>query len=271
MWIYIVLVGGGNGYRPLSSIRILDNCTNCYYASKWIQSVLWRSLKFIMKKTNITLQKMNRDELYRFTGTPDDSIRGIIDEAEEELINLVKPSYVWKIFSILIDEIGVNLVGTEVILKGESIKKHLQGCDRIALLAATLTSETDKIIRKYQACDMTKAVIMDSIASVAIEQVCNKAEEDINDNVKDCYLTYRYGVGYGDFPLEQEKAILDIIESMKNIGLCVTKDNILTPLKSVVCVIGISDTVLEKGQKGCTTCNMNKQCRYRKQGLNCGQ
>jgi hypothetical protein len=51
-----------------------------------------------MKKTNITLQKVNRDELYRYTGTPDDSVRGIIDKAEEELINLVRPGYVWKIF-----------------------------------------------------------------------------------------------------------------------------------------------------------------------------
>ena len=224
-----------------------------------------------MKKTNITLQKVNKDELYRYTGTPDDSVRGIIDKAEEELINLVRPGYVWKIFDIVIDEAGVKLAGTEVILKGESIKKHLRGCDRIALLASTLTGEADRLIRKYQVCDMTKAVIMDSIASVAIEQICNMAEEDIKETIKDCYLTYRYGVGYGDFPLEHEKDILDIIDAMKNIGLCVTDGNILTPLKSVVCVIGISDTVLEKGQKGCATCNMNTHCQYRKQGLNCGQ
>lgn len=224
-----------------------------------------------MKKTNITLQKLNRDELYRYTGTPNDLVRGIIDNSEEEFIKAVKPAYVWKIFDIKIYDYGVNLVGTNVTLKGESIKKHLQGCGRIAVLAATLTGEADRIIRKYQVSDMAKAVIMDSIASVAIEQICNMAEEDIKETVKDSYLTYRYGVGYGDFPLEQEKAILDIIDAMKNIGLCSTMGNILTPLKSVVCVIGISNNVLKKGQKGCVTCNMNKSCKYRMQGLNCGQ
>lgn len=224
-----------------------------------------------MKKTNITLQKINRDELYRYTGTPDDLVRGIIDKSEEEFINVVKPSYVWKIFDIKIYDNGVDLIGTSVNLKGESIKKHLKGCEKIAVLAATLTGEADRIIRKYQISDMAKAVIMDSIASVSIEQICNMAEEDIKEAVKNSYLTYRYGVGYGDFPLEQEKDILNIIDAMKNIGLCSTTDNILTPLKSVVCVIGISRNVLEKGQKGCVTCNMNKSCKYRMQGLNCGQ
>ena len=40
-----------------------------------------------MKKTNIRLDKVNRDELYRYVGTPDDNVRGIIDECEEKIIS----------------------------------------------------------------------------------------------------------------------------------------------------------------------------------------
>ncbi|MEE0685278.1 MAG: methionine synthase [Lachnospiraceae bacterium] len=222
-----------------------------------------------MKKTNIRLDKVNRDELYRYVGTPDDNVRGIIDECETELIELVKPGFVWKLFEIEFDDSGVRVLGTDIVLTGNSIKKHLDGCNKLAMLAVTLSSEADKLIRKYQISNMAKAVVMDAIASVAVEQVCNIAEEDIKQYLPNMYFTYRFGVGYGDLPLELEKDILEVLQGSKTIGLCATDANILTPLKSVVCVIGISENPMEKGQKGCTTCNMKDTCKYRRQGLNC--
>ena len=224
-----------------------------------------------MKKTNISLEKVNRDELYRYIGTPDDIVRGIIDESEKEFISLVKPCYVWKIFDIKNVPEGVTAIGTNVVLTGESIKKHLQGCKKIVMLAATLTNEADKIIRKYQVNDMAKAVIIDAYASVAIEQVCDMAEEEMISYMPNYFFTYRYGVGYGDLPLELENDILDVLQGYKNIGLCATEANILTPVKSIVCIIGISETPMDKGQKGCISCNLKDTCKYKKQGLNCGQ
>lgn len=222
-----------------------------------------------MKKTNISLNKVNRDELYRYIGTPDDLVRGIIDNCQVELINTVKAAYVWQIFDIEYEETGVKVLNTDVVLTGESIKKHLKGCNRMVMLAVTLSAEADKIIRKYQINDMAKAVIMDSMASVAIEDVCNMAEEDIKSYIPDKYFTFRFGVGYGDLPLSLEQDIIRVLDASKSIGLCVTDANILTPLKSVVCIIGISDMPMEKGQKGCTTCNMKDTCKFRRQGLNC--
>lgn len=224
-----------------------------------------------MKKTNISLKKVNRDELYRFIGTPDDIVRGIIDESEKEFLSEVKPCYTWELFHIDITEKGILVIGTDVVLTGESIRTHLKGCKRIAMLAATLSNEADKIIRKYQVNDMAKAVIMDAYASVAVEQVCDMAEEEMLSYMPDYYLTYRFGVGYGDLPLELEKDILQVLQAPKNIGLCVTEANILTPIKSVVCIIGINEEPMDKGQKGCATCNLKDTCKYRKQGLNCGQ
>ena len=222
-----------------------------------------------MKKTNISLSKVNRDELYRYIGTPDDIVRGIIDKCEEELLKYVKPGYVWKMFDIEHQEIGVKVKGADVYLTGESIKKHLNGCKQAIMLAATLSGEADRLVRKYQVNDMAKAVIVDAIASVAIEQVCDLAEEDIKSYIPDMFFSYRFGVGYGDLPLSLEKDIIRLLDATKAIGLCSTDSNILTPLKSVVCVIGISDKPMEKGQKGCTTCNLKNTCKYRKQGINC--
>lgn len=231
-----------------------------------------------MIERNVKLDKLNRDELYRYLGykgnTPDDIVRGIVDKSEEKLISIVKPAYIWSEFQVReLTEDGVykgmEVVGTELILQGNSIRKHLTGCDKLVLICATLSIEADKLIRQTEINDMAEALIVDTAASVAIEQVCDIVEEQVKNSYPDKYMTYRYGVGYGDLPLEQEPIILNILNAGKHIGLYCSEANILTPRKSVVCMIGLSDNPLPKGQKGCATCNMIKNCSYRKQGLSC--
>lgn len=226
----------------------------------------------------VKLEKLNRDELNRYLGyggnTPDNIVRGIIDKCEEKLFNVVKPAYVCKAFDIReafkdTKYIGIECVGTDLVLEGESIRKHLSGCHKLVLMCATLSGEADKLIRQTELTDMLEALIVDTAASVAIEQVCDIAEGHIKENFSEKYMTYRYGVGYGDLPLKHEAMILNILNASKLIGLFCSEANILTPRKSVVCMVGLSDNPLPKGQKGCATCNMREKCNYRRQGLSC--
>lgn len=242
-----------------------------------------------MINKQVKLEKLNRDELYRYLGyksgrslddtaikdgTPDDIVRGIIDKCEQKLFNVVRPAYVCKAFDIRehfqdFAYEGVEFVGTDLVLEGESIRKHLLGCSQAVLMCATLSSEADKLIRRTEIRDMAEALIADTAASVAIEQVCDIAEADIKEHFPEKYMTYRFGVGYGDLPLKHEVMILDILNAGKLIGLYCSETNILTPRKSVVCIVGLSDKPMRKGQKGCATCNMRERCSYRKQGLSC--
>lgn len=226
----------------------------------------------------IQLSRLNREELYRYLGykecVPDDIINNIIDAYEEKILNNIKPSYVYNCFDIkeVYEESkykGIEFAGTDLMLQGNSIKKHLRGCNKAVLMCATLSSEADKLIRRTEVKDMTEALVADALASVAIEQVCDFVEENIKEYCKGQFLTYRFGIGYGDLPLLHEKMILDILNAGKLIGLYCTESDILTPRKSVVCVIGLSDIPIPKGQRGCATCNMSKNCAYKKKGLSC--
>lgn len=49
-------------------------------------------------------------------------------------------------------------------------------------MCATVGSEVDKLIRISQISDMARAVVMDSLASVAVEQVCNAFDKIIAEN-----------------------------------------------------------------------------------------
>lgn len=231
-----------------------------------------------MRSSNIKLNKLNRNELHRYLGyrgdTPDSTVRGIVDKCEEKLFKVIRPAYISKVFDICeyyVEGVykGIEVLGTNLILEGESIRKHLALCNQAILMSATLSIEADKLIRQTELKDMAEALILDTAASVAIEQVCEIAEESIKNYFPEKYMTYRYGVGYGDLPLYHEKIILDILDAGKFIGLYVNDSNILTPRKSVVCIIGLCDMPMPKGQKGCVTCNMKEKCDYRRQGLSC--
>lgn len=232
-----------------------------------------------MINKQVRLSTLNRYELNRYLGyknnTPDDIIRGIIDECEKKLFENVKPAYICRVFDIKEkfcdgEYSGIEFEGTDLLLEGNSIRNHLKDCSQAALISATLSGQADKLIRQAEIKDMAKALILDTLASVAIEQVCDMAEAHISELFKSKYMTYRFGVGYGDLPLYHEKMILDILDAGKNIGLCCNENNILIPRKSVVCIVGISDSPLPRGQKGCATCNMASTCNFRRQGISCG-
>ncbi len=223
---------------------------------------------------DISLGKLNIMEGARYMGygtnIPDDNIMKIIEECESEIISKAKPRYIYKILDVSETSDGVRVEGTNLILLGNSIKEHLVGCKKAVLLCATLSSDMDKLIRITELRDMAKAVVMDAFASVAIEQICDKVEKSIKKDFPDSYFTYRFGIGYGDLPIEQISAFLAVLDAAKTIGVTVTDGNMMSPTKSVACIIGISDNEIKSKKKGCITCNMRERCSFRVRGERCG-
>lgn len=223
---------------------------------------------------DITLSGLNYSEGARYMGykgnVPEENILAIMKTCEEIILNKAVPRYLYKKFPIVFKDEGVEVVGTSMILTGNSVRKHLKECHSVYLMCATLSMEIDKEIRVAQLNDMTKAVIMDAFAGVAIEQLCEKIEEKIHSIEPDKYLTYRYGLGYGDLPLSLEPEFLKIMNAEKLIGLCTSDSLILSPRKSVVCIVGVSDNEIGEQKRSCSVCNLGGRCEYRKRGERCG-
>lgn len=117
-------------------------------------------------------------------------------------------------------------------LVGESITRHLRGCDSVLICAATLGEEFDRLLRRLQVTDMTGAVIIDSMSGKYLErQLC-----ELQTNC----VTTRFSPGYGDFPLSINRDIVAALYATTKIGLCVTDDYILTPQKSITGVAGLN-------------------------------
>ncbi len=86
---------------------------------------------------------------------------------------------------------------------------------------------------------MAKAMVVDAVAGAMIEAVCDEAERRINSLTGGKINTFRFGLGYGDLPLEQEQEFLDILDAGRKAGVYSTESFALVPTKSVACVIGL--------------------------------
>jgi len=221
----------------------------------------------------IVLEKLNQNEALRYLGygqnAPDIKVQELLDECEEVLLSIAKPRFVYKVFDIESVQGGVKVLNTNLVMPGNAIKDHLEDCEKVVLMGVTISMDVDRLLRKTQVNDMARALIVDSLASVAVEQACNKVEEFIKKELVEYNQTWRFGVGYGDLSLDIQGEFLDVINAPKIIGLSASKSNMLIPTKSVTAIIGLSKIEIKKIKRGCQTCNMKDSCTYRKKGGHC--
>ena len=211
----------------------------------------------------IKLEKINRDEAVRYLGDSgvkmNQAMESLMDQCEEIILSSAKPKYLYK---------KIDLQNNDLVA-GDSVKAHLKGCNEGIIICATLGVDIDKQLRLAQVTDMAKAVVMDSMASVAIEQVCTKLDDIIADEYKEYNLTWRFSPGYGDYPIELQESFLRLLDSQRKIGPCTNENSILTPTKSVTAIVGLSKEPIEKKRKGCASCNLATNCKFRKAGSRC--
>ncbi len=214
--------------------------------------------------------KVRIDEALRYMGfldkKPDDIFMDIVYEVEKELLLACSPKYTYKIFEvkeISFEKSEVSLCNCKLVLKGNDITNHLKDCNKVVIMACTASGGVDRLMRVYKVSDMTRAVVCDSMASALAEQICDEAQKEITKKING-YTTWRFSCGYGDFPLKTQKEIVSLLDTPKTIGTTVTESYLLTPLKSVTAVFGVSDKPIPKKRMGCEKCNMFETCKFRK-------
>lgn len=217
------------------------------------------------------LERIRRAETLQFLSyhgsfIPEE-IRADLDRCESLILQTARPRLVWRLFSLLNDG---TLEGTDYCPGGEDIRKFLQDCDSVVLLAATLGAEAEGLIRRAASRNMTDAVILDAAGSAAIEMVCDNFCEDLAAALSPRFLTDRFSPGYGDMPLSDQHALFRVLDVSRRIGVSLSAGGLMIPQKSVTALIGVSDRPQEKRSRGCSNCGMFENCPYRKEGMSCG-
>ncbi|SDB12597.1 vitamin B12 dependent-methionine synthase activation domain-containing protein [Eubacterium oxidoreducens] len=215
------------------------------------------------------LSKLNENEILMYLGHRGqeitDEIKAQITSCIRQVEEVVTPRLVYRIVPL---EDGKT---QEFLLDGNDVARELEGCNRAVFLAVTLGNQIEQLLMKLEIRNLADAVIMDAVASVAVENICNNFEQDLRVKVglEGEYLTSRFSPGYGDLPLTVQGQWCNALNTEKRIGLVVTTNHLMIPRKSVTAVMGISDTPQKLRPSGCETCNMFRNCEYRKDGKHC--
>lgn len=218
------------------------------------------------------ISKINRTEALRYMGykeQPDERISATIDECEQQLLKEARPQFVWRSFSIVRDGRRVFLADCDFLLEGNDIYEHLRGCDKAAVICATLSSDTDRYIKRLEVSDSMRSVITDALANAMIDQVVEDARRDVLANMSGYSTTWCYGAGYGDFPIELAPMLIASVDAVRKLGVCCTATHMLTPRKTVIGVVGLSKGELERKRRSCEDCAMKDSCKYREYGIRC--
>ena len=225
-----------------------------------------------LKNINIPKSEVLRYLGHKKNQKIDNKINNLIDETIEEAKKLINPKYVLSYFNTFIKEDGVTFENTNLLLKGKDIRNHLKDSKRTVLMAVTLGSIIEKRIMLYERTNLTKALILDSCATAAVEEVCDIIEDDVKNKAlkENLSITFRYSPGYGDLPLDIQRDFLNTLNANKIIGLTVSENNLLMPRKSVTAIIGLIPKEKAISKRTCEVCKNYENCSYRKEGATCG-
>lgn len=221
---------------------------------------------------NFDLTELNEREILRYLGCqakePPEELIQPVRQCSREVLAAARPRVTWRLFPLE----GTHPVGTAVTFQGEDIRRHLEGCEQVILMAATLGPDIETLLLRTQVRDMARALILDSCASTEVEAVCDQLEAELRREwlAKGRYLTDRFSPGYGDFPIAQQPELCALLDTQRRIGLTLSASGIMIPRKSVTAVLGIAATPRHRRGSGCPGCAMYEHCQMRKRGTPCG-
>ncbi|MBQ5999206.1 MAG: hypothetical protein IJL70_07040 [Treponema sp.] len=198
---------------------------------------------------------LNKKEAARYSGyishgnaesgaEPGGSFFNLIDESCKKMQKILVPQAVYEEFDLSIvcsdDEKVPEIKFGGISFKSRDLAKNLKDCKKIILLAATIGTSVDMMIRRAQQCGSADAAIMQGVGAMFIESFVDDFNERLcrDYELKGCRLHPRFSPGYGDVPLEIQKYFFSLLPCSK-IGLSLMDTLIMAPEKSVTAFIGI--------------------------------
>jgi len=190
--------------------------------------------------------------------------KNIADACAEALL-LIEVRGVWNIYDYKNQVVESKPPFT---IAGNSIIKHLAGCEKVICMAATVGFDIEREInKKFERREYLSSVLLDAAATAAVEQAADLMEKNFAAKFsKDGYkMRWRFSPGYGDWELTAQEKLFKI-SGAEQIGMNLTSAFMLEPRKSITAIIGLEKFSAQKNsphKKDCATCN-KLDCPMRK-------
>lgn len=190
-------------------------------------------------------------------------VQRLMEECFEELDKIAEVRWTSRAFACSVGERELRIA--ERIFVSEKLCNNLTGCEEVLFFAVTLGTEVDRRLKRYQIMEVSKAAVLQACAAAYLEEACDFYQEQLEEQYRreEKFLRPRYSPGYGDFKIQYQEDILQMLDAAKKIGLTRTDSYMLTPSKSVTAVIGVGKEQTRCPKKGCEICEKT-DCTYRR-------
>ena len=164
----------------------------------------------------------------------------LLDEVVAAAAGLLEPRAAWTAVEVEREADGVLRLGGSLHTRSRSLDERLAGCDEAILFAATIGPRLEEWARVLaDGGEMTRSLLADAYGSSAAIALGLSVEEAVARELatRGRTATKRYAPGYGDFELQAQGALLDLVGTAP-LGITLTEDHLMLPAKSISGVIG---------------------------------
>jgi len=184
---------------------------------------------------------MNKAEILRYLRTSssvqDEQLLNLIEEQMALVNKTVQPKSIYGIFDCTVTE--NSLIIGEMQFRSIRLAQNLKGCRHVAVLAATLGTEGDRLLRTY-ANEGARLAVMQAVLASKIEEVCDAVQHNM-ETERGIKTRSRYSPGYFDLDISEQAKVFSLLEITKRCGITLTNTFQMIPTKSVTAFAGIEN------------------------------
>lgn len=198
-------------------------------------------------------------------GSASAEVMGLVDQAVEQALRLAQPRAVYAVFDMAADD-GVALPGGQRLLQA-GVPRQWRGLERLALAVCTIGPGLEnRVSRLFADGDLALAAMLDSAASVAVENVADQVNRAICSQARQWHLEAgpRLSPGYGRWALEEQRTIFNVLPPA-SIGVELTEGLMMRPEKSISFGVGLGQRLVADNSNVCRRCGM-ASCQFRRTG-----
>lgn len=205
--------------------------------------------------------EIDKGKVYRYMGydngrKPKARIASLVDEYVENAYDLIQPSFLYTVKDIDL-VYGSIILAEGSVLQSDILSRLLKRCQKVAFFVCTIHNYLENMSRWLaKNGDMLQASCLDAIGSDAIQHVADFVHMRVGRlaRFQNMVVSRRLSPGWCDWDIQQQREIFQAVDG-DSIGVHLTEDCLMTPRKSVSCLIGLGPS-----DSGVDTFNPCKTC-----------
>ncbi len=157
------------------------------------------------------------------------------DKCFDRLVNVVECKY-------SAAKVPVRILGNGILdcgfgeIESKALIKNLKDSREAFVFGVTLGMGVDRLLARLRAVSMSEYFITDALSSAVAEGAMDKAEKLVKGEL---HTRPRFSPGFGDFVIQNQVRILEIINAQRLLGITINKSYLMSPMKSVTAIMGV--------------------------------